>query len=356
LQPGDRVLHRRFGRGTVSGVPRGKYVPVQFGDADNRNLSPSIDDLTLLTPEEEQRLVDAEVQGHRETFAQPDPGEQHGHGDHWAVVTEDSMEFLRRLPEILNTSQVAMGMAPGMRPARLYRPPDEPEGFNLVWPVQGQGVITTLRVGRDGEPNDVVGLYPWVGSGIQHALTIERVYPWDNQVEGQIEAQLGPAIITFFDPLYATNKRFYRAGRSYEFILAGLAYSFAVIEPEPIIISDPEKIVEFRTYTGQDVSDLSPVHISTKGMAALFSIDKWDRDDYAFQGPVKSLSELELLGRRVWKLRVTVLRTLDDDKDVDLDIYVADRCFEKDKVPQVGDDVRGNLWMQGHLWMVAFDG
>jgi hypothetical protein len=94
--------------------------------------------------------------------------------------------------------------------------------------------------------------------------------------------------------------------------------------------------------------DTIPVH--TKETAGLLPVSKWDRDDYWFRGPVKSIKEMEMLDQPAWRIRATVLRNLDDDREIDLDIIVTRKVWGAASPPQPGDDIEGTCWLQGYLW------
>jgi hypothetical protein len=48
----------------------------------------------------------------------------------------------------------------------------------------------------------------------------------------------------------------------------------------------------------------------------------------------------------VTRLRRTVLRP---ESDLDIDIYATAAGMRRGDQPRIGDDVRGMLWLQGHL-------
>jgi len=76
---------------------------------------------------------------------------------------------------------------------------------------------------------------------VHHRLTIETISPWQAGFEAWIEAgwNEGPSV-TFFDTRYYANRERYRIGKTYGFVLAGLAYLVEVTRPAPILITDPE--------------------------------------------------------------------------------------------------------------------
>lgn len=60
--------------------------------------------------------------------------------------------------------------------------------------------------------------------------------------------------------------------------------------------------------------------------------------------------EHAMLGQRAWRVRATVLRSLETDEDIDLDILVTEKVWGNEMPPMVGGDMEGHLWLQGYLW------
>lgn len=198
-----------------------------------------------------------------------------------------------------------------------------------------------------------MNLFPFYTEGSQQRIIIDKVYVWESGVEAQVEAILGDVCITFFDILYARNRDWYEAGVSYQFILTGIAYTCRKAEDQIVEITNPEVVEAIRKSqieSGDEISYKDRIPIHTKGMASLLLINEWDRDDYQFHGPVKSVKDIEVLGQIGWRVRTTVLRQLSDDNEFDLDIIVTKKVWGNKSPPQIGDDIEGTLWLQGYLW------
>ena len=81
-------------------------------------------------------------------------------------------------------------------------------------------------------------------------------------------------------------------------------------------------------------------------------VEDWDRDDYWFRGPVRSVKAFDdWLGQSGWRVRVCVMQM--DTEDAELDVFVTSRSWSGDEPPQVGEDMEGALWLQGRLWWTA---
>ena len=280
------------------------------------------------------------------------------HGDHLGIFLREPVDLLKELPQIIQESQVILTFSDNKSAKQYAFPESEPRGALLVWPIQRFGLITVIRLGAQNSANELISAYPWVSEGVQHPVRLQKIRLWPNRLEAQIQGALGTEeemTVTFFDPLFAANRIFYKKDEFYQFILAGFPYTLEITHSEPITISGQDKVRRLRSamYANdpeqRDSQEL--LVFQTKGMAALLSRDDLDPDDYEFQGPVKSVAELhaKILGQRVWRIRITINRLC--DKDFDIDLYLTEKVLGNYEMPEVGDDVRGVLWLQGYLWM-----
>jgi len=194
-------------------------------------------------------------------------------------------------------------------------------------------------------------------------VTLERAIVWESGFEAQIECSLGPALLTFYDSAYALNRDWYSTGRSYQFVLCGIAYSAQPAEHRDMTI--PAESPGARAlrriqseHTGEPVH-IDPLNISTEGMAALIPVDGWDVDDYEFHDPVVEVRDVEILGQSAWRVRAVLMRAIDceadEDGDIVMEILVTQRAWKGAKPPQIGEDIHGHLWLQGHLWLAHAD-
>jgi len=275
------------------------------------------------------------------------------HGDHWGCLFEAPKDFVKNhLQEALQSGKFWLGWGSAETETMAAWQRDY---YGTFWHGGDLRTISLIRINSERRANEVVSFYPWIATGVQHQVILDAVRPWEQRAEAWLDVTLDQqplAGLTFFDSQFALNSHAYREGETYQFILGALAYRLEVFKPEPMFIKNPEAVAAL-VKDAEKTGDTIPrepdgtIRIETKGMAALLSIEKWGPDDYSFRGPVKEITELDFLGRKVWKLRVTVLRF---DDDVDLDIYLCEANLAGEKVPEVGDDVMGSLWLQGHLW------
>lgn len=229
----------------------------------------------------------------------------------------------------------------------------------MNWPIPRFGVVVPIELSAsNGASHQLASLYPWTSEGVQHTIKLKQVKLWPGRLEAYIVASVGPGDeidIAFFDTLFAANRVFYKKDELYQFILVGFPYSFQISKSEPIIIDAPSKVRSLRQamYANdtQQRESSEPLTFETKGMTALLPRPDLAADDYEFQGPVKSVTEYhaEILGQRAWRIRVTVARP--GDQDFDIDLCLTEKTLGNSRLPKIGEDVCGLLWLQGYLWM-----
>ena len=192
----------------------------------------------------------------------------------------------------------------------------------------------------------MVSLYPFVSDGIQASIKIKRVFVL-NRAETLIEGSWGQSSISFFDTHFFSNCAWYKAGKTYEFILSGIAY-----EAKPADVKEISITPETRQILGWGES--VPPIITLGGCAMFLNITEWNQDDYWFQGPVLKVKPFpkfnDMLGQSGWQIIVKVMRFDEDYEDAELEIFVTQRAWSGSEPPKVGQDVEGRLWLQGYLW------
>lgn len=279
----------------------------------------------------------------------------HGHGDHWGCFAENVSEFIKGyLPMTIDKgSLLKMESEDGEFMTSTSRESSQyPVG--IYWPSENLRFLTLIMIDKGAERNELWSAYPWSVSGVQHSLSIEKVIPWSNGIEGQIKVLVDDAAsITFFDTLYYLNHPTYREEQSFLFSLAGFAYKFSVIDPEPVSIKNPETIRRLRSMgfgeskpKYEAAGEPETIIVETKGMAIFFQLDGWDDDDYSFRAPVVEVEEMEFLNEPLWRVRATVLRI---EQEFNLDIFVTTKVMGEGQAPKPGDDIEGALWLQGYL-------
>ncbi|MHB8788318.1 MAG: hypothetical protein ACYDBT_00410 [Desulfobulbaceae bacterium] len=345
----ERVKHLVFGFGTVLGYSADGQVDVDFSIKNMIHHTVRPESLERVEAGNEE--FDQE-EWLRATFCQEEEEARHFMGSHWGpFFDKGAEEFVARLPEYLREAQVVNAFANLLPPPRPLAP-SWPEGFYLAWPHQQAGMQMALTINSGAK--HLISLFPVNLRGFYHHITIRRVIVWESGLVAQIEAELGDALITFFDIHFISNRAWYVKGGLYQFVLTGIAYVCQPAENKPMVIDPPPQWLQdvrrekkFEPFSEEDPEKQMVIRLDK--MAVLLPIEDWDRDDYSFHGPIKNVIVVEILGQEAWLLTTTVMRSVDDNADVDLDILVTRRAWQGDKPPQVGTDIEGQLWLQGHL-------
>jgi len=347
---GQNLVHPDYGDCTVTFVGK-DYVGVEF-DADENALIKK--DAFQEAPASSKQSIQQSVRTlswPESTFVHENADAKHFLGSHWDAFFEDSNTILDKLPAIVQCAERWIGGVNQIEDRHL--PDNWPLGYVSAWPGHRQGMMMVVSV---GEQNVFESFYPFATDGGQHALTIRQVNVWESGVEAQIEVEIGGVTtITFFDIAFAKHRLWYEAGKSYEFILLGIAYGAKPSEIMELKINpNPDSIAWERMLAikrGEPISE-TPSMLNLRGMAMFMQIDEWDADDYSFRGTVKSVKEVQgdILGQEGWFACVTVLRF--GDNDFNLDILITKRAWQSDTPPVVGQDIEGRIWLQGYLWNI----
>lgn len=285
------------------------------------------------------------------TFVQETDDQPHYLGSHWEAFYEDSDDLIDNLPEILSQTSVLDSFG-SFRAAPRGVPEEWETGAHLCWPNNHCGLAITLRA--EESSNHLISLYPYISFGREVTVELCQVSVWHSGVEAQIDAIWGNFHITFFDVSYLLNRCWYESGKSYQFILSGLAYrakpceaSELTIKQNPDIIEWQRKVLERMGEEASHVRDLETVRL--EGTAIFMPIQEWDRDDYWFRGVVREVKSFDnWLGQSGWQVRVMIQRF--DGEEGDIDIFITQRAWSGGEPPQAGQDIEGEVWLNGQLW------
>ena len=91
--------------------------------------------------------------------------------------------------------------------------------------------------------------------------------------------------------------------------------------------------------------------MSLDGFSMLLPIAQWDRDDFQFRGPVTAVKQVpDVLGQDAHLVTVVVVRGSGGAPDQELEILITSRAWMGEESPQVGQQIEGQMWLQGYLW------
>lgn len=348
LKTGERIEHPLHGPGTIRFVGT-DYLGIDFDRGGEALIRREAFAQSMAQTPSTTKHGRRTLSWPQSTFIAEAADTPHYMGSHWSPFVNAAKEILVRLPELLPLAMPQTGYGEA-RPSPRAAPADWPAGVQLVWPRRDKGLAVVLHVGKDA--NHIVTLFPFFAGGSQQALVLHEVRVWQGGLEAQITAAWGEGEVSFFDTQYPINRAWYEAGGSYEFLLAGLAYDARPAEHREFTINrHPDEVAWMNSRLPDDEEPhTAATTVSFDGAAMLLPIEGWDIDDHQFRAPVKTVEEFtDWLGQDGWRVRAAVMRF--GDEDGDLDILITRRAWKGDAPPRVGQDIEGQLWLQGRLWM-----
>ena len=282
------------------------------------------------------------------TFVWEDDDQSHYCGSHWDPFFDNPDDLFGSLSEIISASVPLKAFGD-----TYSGPHDLPAGWtmggHLCWPNANRGLVATLRVTEDD--TELANISPFAGAGIQVGIEITKLHVWTSGAEAQIEGVWDEAPISFFDLTFLSNRAWYEAGKRLDFVLAGIAYEAGPPNVEKLTLApDSQLAIWQRTHAG--LAEEQDACIGLEGSSIFLPVVDWDRDDYQFRGPVRSVADFDgWLGQSGWKVSVCVMQF--QDESADLNVFVTERAWSGSEPPRVGQDIEGSLWLQGRLWSAA---
>lgn len=348
--PGSRVWHDRFGEGLVKAVRASGQRVVAFDQIGTRLIHPD----HLVDPEQARQAQAMAATWPVGTFVREAPGVLHPMGSRWAVFDLDAETVLGQLPNLLADARLQDGWGSFHRPATRTEPEHWSKGVQLVWPTADHGMGLVLQI-EQGE-NRLVSLFPFNQKGTQATLQVQSVTVWKNGLQAQITALWGNVLITFHDNRHVVDRAWYVAEQQAEFILAGLAYDARPAEVVTLPFNQSSDMAaRLKAIFPEGWDDLQlPTALSLQGATIWLPIEDGDADDYEFRGQVRHVRPFDdWLGQDGWTVCITVMCGRSDGEDRVLDIHITRHAWAADAPPQVGQDIEGHLWLQGHLWRAS---
>lgn len=192
-----------------------------------------------------------------------------------------------------------------------------------------------LRTRILAKDRQLVGAYPEIVGGPVWPVTLHKITPWANGVEGQLSGDCHGAAVSFFDTRFYANRKKYRPGQTYNFHMAALAYKVGPAQDLEVGVDE----------LGAKVS-LKGAHAF---MPAASGQNQDDIDDYWFySAPNGPVSEVEFASARLKVYPITL--ALPEEFEMRLPLYAAQHVIAPDMASlEPDEDLAGFLWLQGYL-------
>ncbi len=284
------------------------------------------------------------------------------HAAHWQALSSNAEQDV---PQWLHDTIDHAAMPRGLVPADQPLP-------TTHWLLQADHPHIQLHqiIAVDGErPIKLCAAFPYIYSPYWQHVKIAQIAACEATLEAvlQVETEDGTKIHAF-DTLYAVNAGQYQASQFYRASFSGLAYQLEKVgTDETLQVDDPAAIRHHRAlnqilaknngiaptdlqakidaWQPQNTDDEAPVTLSLSKMAAYLFGEEFGQEDEAWvQGEILGLQQTRLFGHTVYLYDVAILKEADA-----LPLVVRIACAAAglgSTVLQVGDYVRGNIWLQ----------
>ena len=202
------------------------------------------------------------------SFVESDDDTAHMFHAHWWPLLDDTTELSTRLPDIIAAALPQTGWG-DTRPAPRPCPADWPSGLLTVWPQRTHGMATVFDVSNP--QSELVSVFPFYAQGSQQTLTLQTVHVCPNRLEAWITAEWGDAIVSFFDTQFSLNRLWYEAGREYDFIMTGIAYTASPVSFSGLTDdSDPDSFAGLNQILQEIDPHTAPIEVISLADASIF--------------------------------------------------------------------------------------
>ena len=291
------------------------------------------------------------------------------HGAHWQALSPNAAEDV---PQWLQRAVDDASLPRGLRPDDHALPTDN-------WLLQTNHPHINIHqiIAVEGEqPTKLRSAYPTIHSPYWQDVQIQRMGICADTLEAvlHVETQDGTRIHAF-DTLYAVNTGYYQSGQLYRASFGALAYKLEKVSAdETMLVDDPAAIRHHRALNAilakhngvapddlqaqidawqpSSIDDEAPVSLDLSKMAAyLFGEQLGQEDEAWFQGEILGAQQTDFFGQTIYLYDVAMLKEANA-----LPLVVRVACSAAalgTQVLQVGDYIRGNIWMQIQIYAMS---
>jgi len=221
----------------------------------------------------------------------------------------------------------------------------------LLYP-HGNPVQVCYMLLATNRSNTVESFFP-VLEGIKNRCVITNKFCWANDIEGEIEIDLGDkgvADFCFFAPFFRNNFGATLPRTEVDVYLAGLAY---FVEKAPMEYEINRGGVYEHALKGflednpqKTKTDFPFVTIHMDDAVMLFPTNIYS--EYEYRGKILSLEYVDFCGKKIAKTKVCIQKDDDCEYKTFINLYIAESCV-RDVELAVGIDIVGRVWMTGYV-------
>ena len=289
-----------------------------------------------------------------------------GHAAHWQLLSsQPQTDVPKWLQLALDNPEMPMGVC---------EEADLPADVWLInGPAQQVQTAQVIRVNQQQQPVHLISAFPVVQSPYRINARIKRIAYCEKSVQAILNLQTTDgASIYAFDNLYAVNQKSYTQDQIYNIALGGFAYELEKVNPgDTIIVDDPAAIHHHRAlndilsknngiapdnlqeqiaaWQASNDDDKAPVTVDLSKMVAYLYGETFGQEDEAwFQGEILGMSTTPFMGGDIQLLDVSIMREADINPVIIRLAYLNNA--DDQKIFNIGDYIRGNIWIQANIY------
>lgn len=286
-----------------------------------------------------------------------------GHAEHWKIITATPEQDVGQwLHQALDQASSPMGLCQTEQ--------DLPENvWLLLGPQQDIQVAQIIDV-ENNRPKSLKTAFPVFKSPYKIQAKISRILACTENHEAVLSVELANGSVIYgYDVLYPVNQQQYVANQRYDIEINAWAYSLeAVPEKETMLIEDPVAIRHHRAlndiladHHGETPDNLQellaawqpsspedemPVTLDISKMVAYLYGETMGQEDEAwFQGDIVGKTSSQFMDKNFVLYDVALMR---EEKATPVIIRIA--YPEKQQQFEIGDYIRGNIWIQFKIY------
>ena len=287
------------------------------------------------------------------------------HAQHWTLLsTQPEQDVPKWLGLALDSPVMPMGICEC-----------EEEMDQAFWLIQGPAKssiqLNQIIAVENNKPKALKTAFPTFESPYKFNATIDRIITSDSATQAVLRLKVNAnTIIYAFDNLYAVNHGHYQKDQNYQVQLNAWAYELEqVADNETIIVDDPASIKHHRAlndilaehngvapenlqelinaWEPKTPEDKEPVTVDfSKMVAYLYGETMGQEDEAWFQGNIVGKTSMTFMNEEYTLYDVTLV--LEDNLPATLIRIATKQHLYKNF--EIGQYIRGNLWIQANIY------
>ncbi|MDR1942160.1 MAG: hypothetical protein LBQ47_07520, partial [Endomicrobium sp.] len=227
------------------------------------------------------------------------------------------------------------------------------EAAYIVYPENNSIQLCSL-IEKKNNTNEFISMFPLL-AGIPAKLNITEKYTWENGLEGEVSGKwLGGREINFFAPFYYQQFLNTEINKEFTVYLSGIAFSVKDDTGNKFEIDKGDMYeMQLRKFLKDNPDktkkDFPCITVHMGDVSVLFPTQYYSNFEY--RGPILSIEYTELLGAKIAKAKIRILRSGYDvkaEEELCINLYLTEHALNGYN-PKEGDCITGAMWLTGYL-------